>query len=188
MNCKICKQLNRIETEIDQLKHNENKEVQKIALGNYLDIVKMEYQVELGKKVSFENRAGILLTLFGVIVVFLFGKLPLNNFNAYFEENLTIFIIFKLISLVGLIITTIFSIYQIMKVLTVSEYENFGLDKVDDDKLIKSENIGAAVLFKSYQKVVIDLQKKNNIKAERLKKAIMFLFGMLLFYIIYSNL
>ena len=47
------------------------------AILEYLDAVKHEYDCEAEIKTSFENRAGVLLTLLGAVCIFLFDKVKL---------------------------------------------------------------------------------------------------------------
>ena len=49
------------------------------AMLEYLEIFKMEYEREFNKKQSFDNRAGLILTLLGAISIFLFEHIKINE-------------------------------------------------------------------------------------------------------------
>ncbi len=66
---------------------NSNNDTQEInvpieedtAINEYLDIVKTEYEIERGKKESFENRVGIILALVGAMCIFLLEIVNLKD-------------------------------------------------------------------------------------------------------------
>ena len=56
--------------------------IDNIAIVEYLEIVRSEYETERNKKQSFENRAGLIMALLGAICIFLFENL---NYRILFR-------------------------------------------------------------------------------------------------------
>ena len=82
------------------------------AMLEYLEIFKMEYEREFNKKQSFDNRAGLILTLLGAISIFLFEHIKINEIITLIKFPISFLNIIKAFS--GLTVYVAF-IYTVIK-------------------------------------------------------------------------
>lgn len=71
--------------------------IEDTAMSEYLELVQAEYQIERGKKESFENRAGIVMALIGALLVFVMENIPFNTIINLSKTPLTFVVWIKIL-------------------------------------------------------------------------------------------
>lgn len=138
---------------------------------DYLDIVKEEYSHERTKRQSFESRANIIMTFVGVLSVFIFEKIPLNNLFKLCSKTLTFNIFIAIISGFGLYLSLGLTIYWVVKCISIEKVGNFPIQEIDIDKLTEPRLEGVTTLILTYKDIIDTHRSINSSKAINLRNA-----------------
>ncbi len=168
-------------------KYMNESNIDKTSITEYLQTVKMEYGFERNKKVSFENRAGIMLTVYGGLALILFEKVKIRSIVDMFNINLTLL---KLVNIISGILVYIFftiSLFLLSKIISVDKYRNFEVDQIDEKLMSEDNYIGTARLVLTYKEIILSHRTINEKKATNLKNAIRLILATLLSLMIYLS-
>ena len=96
----------------------------------YLEVFKKEYEFEKLKKQSFENRAGILLTLITGLFTFLIKDLEISNdfINLFKTKNLTLFSFLKFLDTIAIYISFGFTGYYLLRIISIKQHDIYDVN------------------------------------------------------------
>lgn len=158
------------------------------AIEEYLEIVRSEYETERNKKQSFENRAGLIMTLLGAICIFLFEKVKLQDIISHMTAPLTFLELAKIIS--GLAVYVCFAVTMVMIVSTiiVKQHNNFEVKNIDETLLGEQRLLAICKIIFTYRDIIIQHRELNEKRAKAFRKSLYGICATLISVIIYISL
>ncbi len=158
------------------------------AIVEYLEIVRSEYETELNKKQSFENRAGLIMALLGAICIFLFEKVKLQDIISLMTTPLTFIELAKIIS--GLTVYVCFAFTMVMIVLTiiVKQHNNFEVRNIDETLLGEQRLLALCKIIFTYRDIIVQHRELNEKRAKAFRKSLYGICATLISVIIYISL
>ncbi len=167
----------------------QNFSVENTAMEEYYDIVKSEYETERNKKQSFENRAGLIMTFLGAILVFMFDKVSLIEVYPLLTETpLSFLMLLKILSILGIHSSFIFTITMLVRTLSTNLHENFDVEKIDEDLLGQPRDYALCQIIFTYRDIITQHRNLNESRAKHYKNALYGIVIILISLIIYINL
>ncbi len=142
------------------------------SVSEYLSTVKMEYQFERNKKISFENRAGIMLTVYGGLAIIIIDKVNFRTVLDRFTVPLDFLTLINILSGISTYVLFSIAILFLSKIVSVDKYINFNVEQIDEDLLNEEKHVGAARIALTYKRIIMDHRLINELKAQRLKDSI----------------
>lgn len=142
------------------------------AINEYLDIVKSEYEIERGKKESFENRAGIILALISALFVFVIEKININDIINLFSANLTFIIFLKIIFGICVFISLSYSLIFAVVTISTRKLDNFDVKSIDTKLLAEKRMNALARLILAYRNIILNHREINEKRAKTYKKSL----------------
>jgi hypothetical protein len=138
------------------------------SISECLTVAMHEYDIERNKKQSFDNRAGIIITVFAAISISIYDKIPIAKIIEKMSEPLT-FTIFLQISIGFLIyVSLVTSLFYAVKIIAVKSSENFYITVIDQ-KFIPSAKIqSVGKLLEIYLNLVHIHRGRNEETAKKL--------------------
>lgn len=137
-----------------------------------LSIIQEEYKYEDDRNKGFQNRAGIFISLTGVILSLLFTKIDTSKLTNINVSKLSdailpfIYIVLLFIIFIGLISSLIYFV----SILATKQYSRLSLKGFDDQGLALSRETIAANIMKSYASIVKENGFINDKKAKHIKR------------------
>lgn len=176
-------------TNIEQ-EGNENEIQKRLELNRkeYLELFKKEYEFERLKKQSFENRAGIILTIISGIFTILIKDLEITKdfIEIFKENNLTIFLFIKFSNIISIHIFFGLTIYYLIKIINVQSHNNYGvnyeIDYTEPYTIILND------LLYNHKLIINSFRDNNEKKAKYFKQSLKYLIFTFIFLIFYSFL
>lgn len=167
----------------------QNFSVENTAMEEYYDIVKSEYETERNKKQSFENRAGLIMTLLGAILVFMFDKVPLKEvYTLVNDTHFTFLILLKIIFNLGIHFSFLFTIRMLVRTLSINIHKSFEVKNINESLLGKPRDEALCQIIFAYRDIIVQHRELNESRAKDYKKALYGIAIILIFIIIYINL
>ncbi|WP_338950382.1 hypothetical protein [Fusobacterium nucleatum] len=168
---KIKKNVN-IKNEVSQ---NEIKKRIELNRKEYLEVFKKEYEFERVKKQSFENRAGIILTLITGIFTFLIKDLEVSsNFIKIFKaENLTIISFLEFFDIIAMYTFFAFTSFYLIKIISIRSHDVYDVNCEINYK--ENYNIILNDLLFNFKEIVNSHRENNEKRANYFKKSLIFL-------------
>lgn len=142
------------------------------AINEYLDIVKSEYEIERGKKESFENQAGIILALISALFVFVIEKININDIINLFSANLTFIIFLKIIFGICVFISLSYSLIFAVVTISTRKLDNFDVKSIDTKLLAEKRMNALARLILAYRNIILNHREINEKRAKTYKKSL----------------
>lgn len=168
---------------------NENEIQKRLELNRkeYLELFKKEYEFERLKKQSFENRAGIILTIISGIFTILIKDLEITkDFIEIFKNNLTMFLFIKFSNIISIHIFFGLTIYYLVKIINVQSHNNYGvnyeIDYTEPHTIILND------LLYNHKLIINSFRDNNEKKAKYFKQSLKYLIFTFIFLIFYSFL
>jgi hypothetical protein len=151
-----------------------------------LDVVLREYEIERGKRQSFENRAGIVMAVLAALAIFVFEKIP---FTGVMEQALNSPCpILKAGSCAASYVCFLFSLLYTINTLWVRHYDNFLVENIDPEMLGRDPYYGTALLIGRYKKIIKQHRENNEKVANSLMWSMIWLGITLASIVLYINL
>lgn len=163
--------------------------IEQTCIKEYLEIVKEEYQIERGKRQSFESRAGIIITILTALCAFVFEKIKIKNIIELMMQKQCSFL--NLLQIItGIVAYGAFMIALLyaLKTINVRKYSNFNVAAIKEERIAKPVIAGCIELINNYKTIILDHRKENEKKAKYLKKAYISIFVSIIAIIIYVNI
>lgn len=170
--------------EIDQQFQKPNLE--DTITAQCLDILFREYEIERGKRQSFESRAGIVMAVLAAMCVFVFEKMPLFG-----GENLIAASSFPILKAnastlaYGSFVLTLLCLFNTLR---IRPYQNFDPECADEALVAKPPFEGTFYLIGVYKEIILNHQEQNKIIAWSLMFSMIFLCVFLASVVIYINI
>lgn len=159
-----------------------------MALSEYFELVKNEYEIERNKKVSFENRAGIFLALIGTIGVFLFDKVQFKEIIPLFSIPLTFCVLIKIISCFLVYLSLAFTMLYLIKTITVKQHNNFEVRNIDEVLLAENRINALTRIIFTYRDIICQHRQVNEDRAKTFKLSLYGVVIMLIATVIYISI
>ncbi len=158
------------------------------AINEYLEIVRSEYEIERGKKESFENRVGIILALVGAMGVFLLEIVDMKEIISLFSVPMTFVILLEIISgllvYIGLAYTLIWSFLAI----SAKKQANFEVKNINEGLLKEERMTALAKLVFTYRDIIVQHRGLNEKRARAFKHILIGCFITIFSAILYYSL
>lgn len=152
-------------TDANRIQNSNIPDESNTAIVEYLDIVKSEYEIERGKKESFENRVGIILAFVGATCIFLLELIKPSNIFSMMTVPLTfkflLKIIFGLLVYLGLGVTLISSFI----VISTKKQANFEVKNINESLLAENRMNALAKLIFTYRDIILQHRQLNQKRA-----------------------
>ena len=145
------------------------------AMLEYLEIFKMEYEREFNKKQSFDNRAGLILTLLGAISIFLFENIKINEIITLIKFPISFLNIIKAFSGLTVYVAFIYTVIKSIATIIVKPQNQYAIKNINNKRLKEEKIVAIKRMISTYEKIIIQHREVN------LKRAISFteaLYGM----------
>lgn len=162
--------------------------IDNMALSEYFEVVKNEYEIERNKKVSFENRAGIFLALIGTIGVYLFDKVQIKEIIPLFSIPLTFGILMKIISCFLVYLSLAFTMLYLIKTITVKHHNNFEVRNIDEVLLAENRINALTRIIFTYRDIICQHRQVNEDRAKTFRLSLYGVVVMLIATVIYISL
>lgn len=161
-------------------------ELEKTTAAQCLDIMLREYEIERGKRQSFENRAGIVMAVLAALALFVFEKVPLSALCSMAAQSPWPY--GKIFSCLLLYASFFFSLGYTINSLRTRTYDNFLVENVDEYMIGQKPLAGSIILIKEYREIIAQHREENQKVAYSLMNAMVFLCISLVSIALYINL
>lgn len=178
---------NRDDVSLVQTKEAPNQllSVDKTAILEYLDIVKSEYEIERNKKLSFENRAGLIMALLSAICIFLFEKVNLKCVFSLMFQPLTFLVLVRIICGFAVYICFIYTMVMIIRTIIVKQHSNFEVKSIDEDLLVEQRILALCRIIFTYRDIIVQHREINEKRANTFRKSLYGIFATFITIIVY---
>lgn len=151
-----------------------------------LDILLREYEIERGKRQSFESRAGIVMVALAALCIFAFEKVPILGWEKLVTVSSHPFLkVHMCILAYG---SLIFSLLCLFNTLRIRPYQNFDPECADESLAGKPPLEGTLYLIKVYRNIIADHRKNNKKVAWSLILSMISLCVFLASVVVYINI
>lgn len=131
------------------------------CIFDYLEIFKMEYQLEINKKHALENRVNFVLTFFAAFGVAIFDRI-----DFIFFRNLNCIRFNDIISIV-IIIYFFWVLNKLFSIIKGRKLPNFGVIESFDSEILKKKKIEETEqIINDYRQIVLERRKINEKNTE----------------------
>jgi uncharacterized integral membrane protein len=141
------------------------------AIGECLDVSIHEYDLERNKKQSFDNRAGLIITVLTAIIIAIYDKIPFKDIFSMARLPLTFILLAKIIITVLIYMLIVFSFYFAIRIIFVKITENFDIKIINGDFAGEAKIDSVAKLLEIYLNLTVIHRRKNEVFAEQLTKS-----------------
>lgn len=178
------------EADVDNLVTNvsDKLNVDNMALSEYFEVVKNEYEIERNKKISFENRAGVFLALIGTVSVFLFDKVQIKEIISLFHVPLTFIIWLKIVAGFCVYLTLTFAMLCLIQTITVKQHHNFEVKNIDESLLAENRLNAMAKIIFTYRDIICQHRQVNEKRAKTFKLSLYGVVIMLISAVVYISI
>ena len=156
--------------------------IEETTIQEYFEVVQKEYEYERNKKQSFENRAGIVLTAVGGILVFILERVPIKE--VFLTSNFGLKDLVAILVYCGFVVT-FFNLYRVIK---VDKHDTLDIYEINNQLMIKDRVNGTASIVLTDVNVIKSHRVLNNTRGAAFNKALVVLMWSLIFVAIYMNL
>lgn len=163
-------------------------DIDNMALTEYFEVVRNEYEMERNKKLSFESRAGIFFALIGTVSVFLFDKVQIKEIVTLFSVPLTFSIWLKITTGFLVYLSLAFTMLFLIKTITVKQHNNFEVKNIDEVLLAEKRIDALARIIFTYRDIICQHRQINEDRAKTLKLSLYGVIIMLVSAIMYISL
>ena len=161
----------------------------KTCILDYLEIVKQEYQMERGKRQSFESRANIVITILTALFVFVFEKIKISVIlKQMLVEPCTFLDIIQILSGIGVYLGFAVALVFALKTISVRRCKNFNVQTINELKMGAVRMEGLIILIEQYKEIVIGHREVNEKIAKALKLSYLCVVFTMIAIIFYINL
>lgn len=138
------------------------------SLSECLTVAMHEYDLERNKKQSFDNRAGIIITIFAAIGITLHDKIPITELIEQMSQPLTFLILLDIIMGCLVYVSLISSLIFAVSIVAVKGTNNFNISIINGDFISSAKIDSVSKLVETYLNLVRNHRKKNGLIAKRL--------------------
>lgn len=163
-------------------------DIDNMALTEYFEVVRNEYEMERNKKLSFESRAGIFFALIGTVSVFLFDKVQIKEIVTLFSVPLTFSIWLKITTGFLVYLSLAFTMLFLIKTITVKQHNNFEVKNIDEVLLAEKRIDALARIIFTYRDIICQHRQINEDRAKTFKLSLYGVIIMLVSAIMYISL
>ena len=163
-------------------------DIDDMALTEYFEVVRNEYEMERNKKLSFESRAGIFFALIGTVSVFLFDKVQIKEIATLFSVPLTFSIWLKITTGFLVYLSLAFTMLFLIKTITVKQHNNFEVKNIDEVLLAEKRIDALARIIFTYRDIICQHRQINEDRAKTFKLSLYGVIIMLVSAIMYISL
>lgn len=156
-------------------------ELKETIAAECLDILRREYEIERGKRQSFETRAGIIMAALATLYLFVLERMPLFGGE---ELSSAIKIIFCSLAYISFFASLLYAVDTI----AIRTYQNFAVEEVKEWLIGKRPLTGTIYLIQEYRKIIEQHRKQNASAAHSLMCSMICLCIFLVVVVIYMNI
>ena len=120
------------------------------AVLEYYESVRHEYDCQTEQKTSYENRSGILLSLLGVLCVYILDKAPIKGILALCNMPLTFLLLVKVVFGFMIYIGLLCSITSLILAISVRKQKFFDAGATENWKLEEERYTALVRLIETY--------------------------------------
>lgn len=158
------------------------------SINECLTVSMHEYDIERNKKQSFDNRAGLIITVLSAIMIAIYDKIPLKSILSMVEEPLTFIILKQIITTVLIYMLLVTALYYSIRIISVKTSENFDITIINGDFVGSAKIDSVSKMLEVYLNLTVIHRSKNKIFAKQLAKSQMSMIISIVLIIINLNL
>lgn len=166
---------------------NQIVDIDETAILEYLDTMKNEYEIEISKKQSFENRAGLILALLGAISVFILENVQLKEIFSILSMPVSFYDFTKIVFGFSIYAGFLFTIIMIIKTIALKRYGDFQVKNIKEDLLRQQKIVGVCKIIFTYRDIILQHREMNKKRAKALQKSLYGITFTFIGVIIYCN-
>ena len=160
-----------LNNEIDEERIIDKTLCELTSVEECLTVAMHEYNIERNKKQSFDDRAGITITVLVAIIIAIYDKIPLKEIYYISNEPLTFVLLKQIITTIMIYLLLLVTFYYSIKILKVKTIENFDIFIINNDFISAAKIDSVAKLLEAYLNLTEIHRNKNNYLAKQLEKS-----------------
>lgn len=177
-----------LEDEIDEQRISDKTLYDLTSISECLTVSMHEYGIERNKKDSFDNRAGLIITVLLAIVLAIHDKISFRITFAKLNDPLTFILFLEIITTIFIYLFLTVSLYYAIRIIIVKPINNFNISTLNTDFISQTKMEGVPKLHERYLNLTLRHRNKNNKFAEQLRKSQIFMIVCIVLIIIYLNI
>lgn len=157
------------------------------SIAEYLEVLKIEYERDLTKRQSWQNRAGMILTVLSAICVFVLDKVKIEDILKFASEALSFIILIKILAGSCVYIFFLLSLFFSIKTIGVASLASYNIDSIEDYDLGRPQIAGSINIIHGYKTIIQTNREISKKTVAHLKKAYIFMVISVISIAIYMN-
>ncbi len=138
------------------------------SISECLSVAMHEYSIERNKKQSFDDRAGIIITIFAAIIIVIYDKIPLAEIIEKMYQPLTLIILLQIITGCLFYIGLIASLIHAVMIIAVKPSKGFDLSIISSEFIWTAKIYSVSKLLETYLSLANIHRSKNEDIAKEL--------------------
>lgn len=149
-----------------------NDDINEVSIVECLDIIRSEYEIERNKKQSFDNRAGLLITIIAAVCIFVLKDISLKDIGILMKAPLTFPLLVKILAGINLYLSFIITVIAVLFVICTRQYDNMEVASFNEKLYFQPKRECLTRLIIAYRDIIVQHRKINKRVAIALKIAI----------------
>lgn len=141
------------------------------SITECLSVSMHEYDIERNKKESFDNRAGLIITVLLAIILAIYDKIPLRQVILDMKSPLTFIILIKIVITTLIYAFLIIALYYSIRIISIKAAENFDITVIDNDLIGAAKIDSVSKLLEIYLNLTKTHRMKNENTAMQLARS-----------------
>lgn len=141
------------------------------SVDECLSVSMHEYGIERNKNESFNNRAGLIITVLLAIILAIYDKIPLRAIISNMKVTLTFIILIKIMMTVLIYLFLIIALYYSIRIISIKAAKNFDITIIDSDLIGSAKIDSVSRLLETYLDLTRIHREKNKNTAEQLARS-----------------
>ncbi|MGV8148962.1 MAG: hypothetical protein ACLKAK_10020 [Alkaliphilus sp.] len=138
------------------------------SISECLMVAMHEYDIERNKKQSFDNRAGIIITVFAAIGIAIYNKIPVAEIIEKMLQPLTFLMLLQIFLGCIVYLSLITSLFFAVQIIAVRSSENFDIMVINDEFISSAKINSVTKLLEIYLNLVRIRRSKNEMIVNKL--------------------
>lgn len=147
-----------------------------------------EYNIERNKKDSFDNRAGLIITVLLAIILAIYNKIPFKIMIANLSSPITFIVLMQTMTTILIYFFLMLALYYSVKIISVKITENFDITIINTEFVRNAKIYSVSKLLEIYLTLTMIHRNKNKTFARQLARSQMFMIISIVLIIINLNL
>lgn len=154
--------------EVRKQRNEDRRSFDLTSLTECLNVAIHEYDLERNKKQSFDNRAGIIITVFAAISIAIYDKISISGIILDMNTTLTFLIFIKIVLGIAVYLGLIISLVFAICIISVKNTKNFDVKIINTEMIYSAKIDSVSRMLEIYLKLVNKHRKENEQHAKKL--------------------